>query len=77
METPPAPRPPDPRQREREQLATFLGLLLSLLVGGSFVLFLIFVTLNVFLGVLAVAAATAGFVAIHYLLWGRLEPPSR
>ena len=63
--------PVDPAARERDQLATFLVVMLSLVFGGSFVLFLIFVSLGLFLWVLVSAAGIAVFAAFHYLLWGR------
>ncbi len=73
---PERPLPPvDPAARERDQLATFLVVTLSLLFGGSFVLFLIFVSLGLFLWVMVTAAGIAVFAGFHYLLWGRAGSP--
>ena len=65
------PPPLDPEARQRDQLATFLVVTLSLLVGGSFVMFLIFVSLGLFLWVIVTAAGIAVFTGLHYLIWGR------
>ena len=68
---PTPPRAPDPESRDRERLATFLAIVLALFLGGGFLLFLTVITVNLVLGVLGVAAATAAYVGVHYLLWGR------
>ncbi len=64
---------PGPQSRERDQRATFLAVLLALFFGGGFLVFLVIITFNIFLGVIAVAAGIAAFVGLHYLLWGRKE----
>ncbi len=69
---PERPQPPnDPTSREREQLATVLAIMLTVFFGGAFVLFLIFVTLGLFLWVILIAAGIAVYVGLHYLIWGR------
>ena len=73
---PERPSPPlDPEARQRDQLATFLVVMLTLVFGGSFVIFLIFVSLGLFLWVIVTAAGIAAFTGFHYLLWGRLLTP--
>jgi hypothetical protein len=70
----------DPTNRQRDQLATFLVGMLSLLFGGSFIVFLIFVSLGLFLWVIVTAAGIAVFTGLHYLVWGRtvrpVQPPN-
>jgi hypothetical protein len=56
-------------------LATFLAVLLTVLFGGGFLLFLIVVSFNLFLGVMAVAAGVAVFAGVHWVIWGRFKPP--
>jgi len=68
------PSSPDPVDRQREQLATFLVIALTILIGGSFVLFLIVVSLGLFLWVLVAGALIAVFTGLHYLIWGRSLP---
>ena len=70
-----SPLRPGPEPRPSDALSTFLAILLALFFGGGFLVFLIVVTFNVFLGVIAVAAGVAVFVGLHYLLWGRQKPP--
>jgi hypothetical protein len=55
-------------QRGRE---TFLAVILTVLVGGSFALFLIFVTGGFFLWVVLICLGLGLFIVLHYLLWGR------
>ena len=71
-------RPPplsDPESREREQLATFLAIALTVVIGGAFVAFLIFITFGLFLWVILIAGAIAVFTGVHYLVWGRPKRP--
>lgn len=56
-------------------MATFLAVLLTLVFGGGFLLFLIVVTFNLFLWVIGVALAVAAFAGLHYVIWGRPKPP--
>ena len=71
MHQPGSDRPDDPISREREQLATMLALMLLITFGGAFVLFLIFVSLGLFLWVIVMGAAIAAYAGVHYLFWGR------
>jgi hypothetical protein len=71
MKPNPVQDPDDPMSREREQLATMLALMLALMFGGGFVLFLIFVSLGLFFWVLVMALCIAVFTGVHYLVWGR------
>ena len=64
-------RPNDPASPEREQLATILAFMLLALFGGAFVLFLIFVSLGLFLWVILIAGVIAVYTGVHYLIWGR------
>jgi len=50
---------------------TFLAVLLSLLLGGAFVLFLNFATGGFILYAIAISLAMALFGLLHYFLWGR------
>lgn len=69
---PERPLPPnDPTAREREQLATALAFMLMALFGGAFVLFLIFVSLGLFLWVIVIGGVIAAYTGLHYLIWGR------
>jgi hypothetical protein len=52
-------------------MATMLALMLVTVFGGAFVLFLIFVSLGLFLWVLVMSACIAVFAGLHYLAWGR------
>ncbi len=61
--------------REREQLATFLAVMLTLTFGGAFAVFLIFITFGLFLWVILISIGIAAFVGLHYLIWGRPKPP--
>jgi hypothetical protein len=67
------PRPPtdDPLAREREQLATMLALMLVIMFGGAFIVFLIFISLGLFLWVLVASACIAAYTLLHYAVWGR------
>jgi len=69
------PRPqrtePEPDPTQREQLATFLTIMLTLVFGGAFAAFLVFVSLGLFLWVILISGVIAIFVGIHYLAWGR------
>jgi ABC-type uncharacterized transport system permease subunit len=50
---------------------TFLAVLLALIVGGGFALFLIVVTEGFFGWVIVTAVAISLFAVLHYYLWGR------
>ena len=50
---------------------TFLAVLLALMVGGGFTLFLIFVTGGFFGWVIVIALAMSCVAVLHYFLWGR------
>jgi len=72
-------RPPplnDPGSREREQLATFLVIALTVVFGGAFVAFLIFVSLGLFLWVIVVSALIALYTGVHYVIWGPRKAPA-
>lgn len=72
-------RPPplnDPGLREREQLATFLVIALTVVFGGAFVAFLIFISLGLFLWVIVISALIALYTGVHYLIWGPRKAPA-
>ena len=72
-------RPPpsnDPETREREQLATFLALALTVVFGGAFVAFLIFISLGLFLWVIVIGGLIALYTGVHYLIWGPRKAPA-
>lgn len=72
-------RPPplnDPQSREREQLATFLAIALTVVLGGAFVAFLIFVSLGLFLWVIVLSGLIALYTGVHYLIWGPRKAPA-
>jgi hypothetical protein len=72
-------RPPplnDPQSREREQLATFLAIALTVVFGGAFVAFLIFVSLGLFLWVIVLSGLIALYTGVHYLIWGPRKAPA-
>jgi hypothetical protein len=50
---------------------TFLGLFLTLFLGGGFFLFLVLVTGGFFLYVLAAVVGIGAVGSVHYFLWGR------
>lgn len=58
----------DSPSRGRE---TFLSILLTVLVGGGFTLFLIFASGGFFFYVLVIAGGLGLSVYLNYLLWGR------
>ena len=71
-------RPPplnDPETREREQLATFLAVALSVVFGGAFVAFLVFISLGLFLWVIVISGLIALYTGVHYLIWGPRKAP--
>ena len=71
-------RPPpsnDPESREREQLATFLAVALTVVFGGAFVAFLIFISLGLFLWVIVIGGLIALYTGVHYLIWGPRKNP--
>jgi hypothetical protein len=57
----------NPYQQRR---ATFVGYLLTLLLGAAILLFLIFVTGGFFLNIMAALAIIGAVGYVHYLLWG-------
>lgn len=50
---------------------TLLALVLTVLAGGGFLVFLIAITGGFFLYALLITAGLIGFGALNYLLWGR------
>jgi|GEM_PF-5737489 hypothetical protein len=75
MNAKPQPPKPDLRPTEPDSASGMVAVMLAVLVGGGFVVFLVLISFNFFLNVIAVAAAIAAFVALHYFLWGRRTPP--
>ena len=65
---------PDPRRRNQDDLSTFLAVVLAIIFGGGFVLFLVVISFGLFLWVIAIALGVMVFVGVHYLLWGRRQP---
>jgi hypothetical protein len=55
----------------RRRHETFLAIILTLFMGGGFLLFLIFVSGGFFFYVLLISGAVGLFGCLHYLLWGR------
>ena len=49
--------------------------MLAIFFGGGFLLFLVIITFNFFVYVIAAGALIAMFVGVHYLIWGRWKPP--
>ena len=74
---PEQPLPPsDPETRQREQLATFLVVMLTLVFGGAFVAFLIVISFGLFLWVILISGLIALYTGVHYLFWGRPKAPA-
>ncbi len=73
MNAKPPPLKPDLRPTEPDSTGGLVAVMLAVLFGGGFVVFLILISFNFFLNVIAVAAAIAAFVALHYFLWGRSQ----
>jgi hypothetical protein len=50
---------------------TFLALLLAIIVGGGFIVFLSFATFGFFGWMVVIALAMSLIAVLHYYLWGR------
>lgn len=55
-------------------MATFLAIMLTMMLGGSFVAFLVFITFGLFLWVILISGVIAVFIGVNYLIWGRPKP---
>ena len=57
-------------------MATFLAIALTVVFGGAFVAFLIFVSLGLFLWVIVISGLIALYTGVHYLIWGPRKAPA-